>query len=170
MATPTEGALVLHHGRYHTIKALPKHAKIVDGKPVAFDLVVFENDGYEVKALATDLKWSEKHGAFYLPGRVLSRNERAILNSITGSWPPADNHLASLQMLDAVDLDSVSVEKLVAVISERKADAVAEAKSIAEMAAGNGGDPDEAFKAALTEYAKAAIAQAAKLRKHREEK
>lgn len=150
---PTEGAPVLHHGRLHQIKAIQPRAVMKGDKATKVDMVVFENEGFLVTGLASDFQWSDKLGAWYMPGRVLSRNERAVLEAVTGSWPPAENHVAALGMLDAVDLAEIDIKKVASVIERRKADAKAAV---------------QAGETTFEDYAQAALEQVAALRAARQ--
>lgn len=124
--TPKVGDRVIHHGRHHEITELPKRARMGPDGPEAVELVVFENDGYRVLGNVSELRYSKEDGAWYLPGRVLSRNERAVLQAMSGTWPPADAHLSMRALLDrAVDngeLEGISRTRLRQVLIQRKAD------------------------------------------------
>lgn len=100
--TPKVGDLVIHHGVVHEIKRLNPRARINrdTGAAETVETVVFENERYHVVALLEDVKWSEEDQAWYLPGRVLSRDERTLLQAISGAWPPATSHLTMRKVLD----------------------------------------------------------------------
>ena len=120
------GAKVLHHGHFHTITTIVNRGVVVrdkDGKESAglMKVMTFENERYKVKtADLEDFTWSEDDQAFYGNGRLLSQDERCVMEAITGTRPPAENHFAARAMLDAVDLASVSKAKLGEVTQRRK--------------------------------------------------
>lgn len=158
---PKVGDRVYHHGHYHEIRAVHRERTDVEGNTVKLPHLLFENggpkDGFRVRGSgAHELVWSPRLEAWYLPGRVLARNERALAESITGAWPPAANHLAILDMLDAVDLASIDRAKLKDVVRRRKPDAIEEAAK----AEASGGDPE----AALDGYVGRVIEQCRTLR------
>ena len=161
---PQIGDRVLHHGAFHTIKLFNKRATMVDGEPVAVELLAFRNAPFTVGARVDDLRWSDRYEAWYLPGRVLCRNERALAACVFGSWPKASTHLAVLPLLDAVDLDEVDFGSFVSAIKQHKQDVATEVKRLQDEDA----SPEEIEKYCV-QYAKAAIAQIERLRANREE-
>lgn len=156
---PQAGDPVIHHGHPHTISYFETTAAMRDGKPVAISIAVFENDRFLAACRADELVWSDSDAAWYLPGRVLSRNERAVCQAVTGSWPPAENHIAMRAMLDTVDLDTLDRGRLKTVLLQRKAD-LRERVDAADAA---GADRE----AVIQDYIDAVIAQVAALRKNR---
>lgn len=129
--TPSEGDPVLHHGRMHEITSLQPRARLVEGEAETGTVAIFENDEYEVRGWAHELTWSEADQAFYLPGRVLCRDERALHEAVVGVWPRAENHLAARKYLDTLVLEfkedvgqeaeaDVSKAALVDVLQRRK--------------------------------------------------
>jgi len=48
-------------------------------------LATFENDGYKVTCLTSDLRWLEEDQAWHMVGRLLSRVQRAAFCLLTGS-------------------------------------------------------------------------------------
>ncbi len=186
---PRIGDRVIHHGRPHEIKRFPSRARMVGGKAtevkgVEFHTAIDDSQPagemldrrpvYRVTCILTDdpadpgLQWSPADGAWYMYGRLLARNERAVCEAITGAWPPAASHEAMRDMLDNVDLDEVDRKRLAGVVMHRKADA--------GVVAPQAGKPDKEGKrepareltpaehATLETYAEAALAQVAELR------
>jgi hypothetical protein len=162
-----EGSIVIHHGRAHEVTGFVKHA-IMDGDvPTSVEFVTFENERYKVKAKRSDFSYDENIG-FFLKGRILSRNERALLEAVIGSWPRADAHAALLGMLDGIDLAAVDLTRFAEVLGRRKQDARMKANAAAADAAGDEEVP-EVEAQALLNYAKDAIKQIAELRAARKE-
>lgn len=124
---PKVGDTVQHHGRAHTIVDFPQQAVMKKGKAVAVTRCRFENDRFLVNVDVRDLKWLESDAAWYLPGRLLSRDERCVYEAAVGSWPKAENHVIARQLLDAVDLAEVDKDRLREVVRRMKARALAEA-------------------------------------------
>lgn len=126
--TPEVGDKVIHHGRLHEVTEIElRPALNANGNPVAVEVIHFENDRYHVKtADVDDFQFSKADDAWYLTGRVLSRNERALHEAVTGVWPAAHSHLTARRYLDAIDFDEVDTddfrERLASVIRRRKAD------------------------------------------------
>lgn len=94
------GDVVLHHGRLHKITETFRRWYEKDGQPVAFNGVVFENTGYAVKANIEELVWNAEDGWWFLPGRVLAKDERTLLNAMVGAWPDSASHLAVRAVLN----------------------------------------------------------------------
>lgn len=118
---PQEGDTVMHHGRVHEITELREKPVMEDGQAVVTTIAVWENDRFAVRGFADELvELPTGEADYYLPGRLLARNERAIHEALTGAWPPAGNHLTARQYLDAVDLGEVDRETLHDVIRRRK--------------------------------------------------
>lgn len=165
-ATPQVGARVIHHGHLHDITRIGQRARIVEGKPVLMRFAVWDNERFQVTGFLDELRWSEDDQAWYLTGRVLSRNERALAEALTGSWPKAENHIAVRAMLDAVDLATVNRAKLATVLVRRKAD-------LQERLSKLGADPAKRDPKAVAKivdtYVDAALEQCAALRASRQE-
>jgi hypothetical protein len=95
------GAKALHHGRLHElVRFEDRPALDANKQPYPFRVAVLENDRYLVKCNAAELAWDEVGGVFYLPGRVLAKDERTLVAAMVGGWPKAGSHLAVRRMLD----------------------------------------------------------------------
>ncbi|MGW8180028.1 MAG: hypothetical protein ACWGQW_14895 [bacterium] len=120
---PKVGDKVLHHGRIHEIIGFREEgARRVGGKWVPNMKVFFRNGRYLPKADASELKWSAEDEAWYLPGRVLSKDERTVINAMMGAWPNEGSHMAVRKILDVEGplADHVSLERLGAIIKARR--------------------------------------------------
>jgi hypothetical protein len=116
------GDLVIHHGFPHEITRVGERATMRDGQAVGISTVHFENSSFASECVAEELEWSEGDGAWYLPGRLLSRNERCLAEAVLGSYPPASSHLAVRQALAGVDLATVDRDRYGRVLARRKRD------------------------------------------------
>lgn len=120
---PKVGDKVLHHGRMHEILGFREEGfQRVDGEIVPHEKVIFRNERFITKMSKDEMLWSEQDQAWYFQGRVLSKDERTVVNAMVGSWPTAESHMAVRSMLD-VDgplADHVSMERLVAIIKARR--------------------------------------------------
>lgn len=188
---PKVGDPVYHHGRRHTITQLQDRPVLEGGAPAVVQLVVFESadqyareeektmrDGsvqavkvprFVVKGVASELRWSEPDAAWYLPGRVLSRDERTVYEAAFGTWPPAEIHLTARAALDAIDLEAVDTDRLVGVIKRMRMLHIAEAYDLRPR----DGETKTGFvarcDAAARDYAPKCLAHVAELRALRKE-
>jgi len=157
--SPKVGDKVLHHGRAHTItKIIPKaRVNATTGEPEMCPLVRFENARYGVTGLLDDLRWSEEDGAWILPGRVLSKDERTVIQAMSNNWPPPESHLVFRQLLDGANgplTEHVDMDRLVRVVKSRR---------LAQLP----DETEEAYTQRATEYATAALAHCEELRSFR---
>lgn len=133
---PKIGDAVLHHGRPQLITGFQVRARLVDEKVVKFPITIFfvdyERDPtmlrekpftdrktgekgvrrwgkYGNKCNTPDLKWSDEIGGWYLPGRVLSYDERLAYEALVGARPRPDHGPVPLRLLDQTDLADIEV-------------------------------------------------------------
>lgn len=182
---PKVGDMVLHHGRMHEIIGFREEgAKRVGNKWVPNNKVFFRNGRYLPKANASELVWSAEDKAWYLPGRVLSKDERTVINAMVGSWPTEGSHLAVRKMLDVEGplADHVSMERLTAIVKARrlrrgfdlKAQKTLDGQALTvDMSSKEIDDlldsieTEEAFEKRARAYAKACLEHAEELRAYR---
>jgi hypothetical protein len=121
MATkkPQVGDAVLHHGRSHAITVLGKRAVMRNNAAVVAEMVTFENERFRVLGNRPDLVWSADDNAWYLPGRVLCRDERLLYEALMGVRPPAETHMAARKLLDMTDFAEVPKDRLSGVVARR---------------------------------------------------
>ena len=123
MTKPKEGDMVLHHGRLHEIIGFRnRYFKGANGKPAVASFAFCKNAGFQPVCESALLKWSAKDKAWYLPGRVLSKDERTVINAMVGSWPKAEAHMAVRSMLDVEGplADHVNMEDLEKIVRARR--------------------------------------------------
>jgi hypothetical protein len=157
---PEVGAKVLHHGRLHEILDFPTRArKDEKGKPVLIDMVRFENDRFRPTGQKGDLVWNEAEGWWYLPGRVLSNDERALVQTMTGMWPAAESHLAMRKVLDVEGpfKSHINFDKLKVILAKGKRFPIWQEE----------GESEKAFDKRLTAYANKCLAHCEELRAFR---
>ncbi len=115
------------------------------------EVVTFETERYQVKGRLDELRWSEEDDAWYLPGRVLSRDERTVYRSVFRVWPTAEMHHAARRALDDLDLEEIDMTELARIVKLRRLE--------------KGGDEtQEEFDARAAAYARACIAHCEELR------
>lgn len=153
MANLTVGDRVLHHGRYHTLTALNTER----------NRAYFENESYGVACALSDLTWDDALGAWYLPGRLLSKNERAVIEAVTGAWPQAGAHRSLLPVLDNIELETVDKTRLKEVLLQRKQD-VHEKIEAETLGMDDEAAVEAAIAAVLNDYTDSALEQVAVLR------
>jgi hypothetical protein len=117
---PKVGEAVVHHGRPHAVTKLGRRAAIRDNAAVIVEMVTFENEKYAVLAQMADLVWSDEDGAWYMPGRVLARDERILYEALMGVRPPAETHLTARKLLNGVNYETeVPMDRLVGAVAKR---------------------------------------------------
>jgi len=92
------GARVLHDGHEDF-----KVNELVEAKGTV--IAVFENLGYRVKCNAAELVELKEENAWYLPGRLLSREQRRRFSEIVGSSTPPGDHVAARKILQAAEVE-----------------------------------------------------------------
>lgn len=173
MSNPKVGDRFLNHGHLHEIIGLTKRGGMNDDKETA-RVALFavwetdDGDGYKGICEVPTMVWSEADQAWYQPGQVLARNERALCQAVTGAWPPAETHMEMRAMLDTVDLSGIDRKRLGKVLIERKQDVRTRLQALQDEAEAAGADPGEAVGAGLNEYIDAVLVQCASLRTARE--
>ena len=92
------GDLVSHDGNWAGVEHENGDFEVTS---IAKGKVVFENERFRVVCAAKELQWLEEDGAFYLPGRLLTREQRNTYQELMGSAPRIDMHVAARGILEA---------------------------------------------------------------------
>jgi len=117
---PKVGDPYLTHGRMHVIEAILTRPVMVDGEPTTIKMFGYRNAQFAGVGQFDELVWEEKEGFWYLPGRVLSIDERMVVQAMVASWPIPDSHLALRSILDVEGklADHVNMDRLVNIIKK----------------------------------------------------
>lgn len=78
-------------------------------------ITTFENDRFKVKCLTEDLEWSKEDEAWFLPGRILTRDQRRAFCILTesSSCSPKVHYSARHALLSDPELAAVALERAI---------------------------------------------------------
>ncbi len=68
--------------REYKLLQVVQKAAMVDGVAKAVNIAILDNEQFQVKCLASELQYSEALKAWYLPGRIISREARQKLRGL----------------------------------------------------------------------------------------
>jgi hypothetical protein len=115
--TPQVGDLVSHEGYWGDCEdafRVVGFRKTFNDRDEVVQLCIFENSKFKVTCLASELVWLDEDSAWMLPGRLLSRRQRAMWMDVTGvrTLPPAEKHVSARKALLAMrDPDEVRANR-----------------------------------------------------------